>query len=218
MTWCCCGRTSRMWRSTAWSCMCRLTARLVAQAGGNKRLKVHLTVGEIHCAAGEAGARDHQARKGPLEFRHCKTWCCATLERGGSMTYVGKIINPKPVGDGARGGALRAVGGRGPAINALDGDYSFEHADLSTIQGIGGTLSSTGPLLRRAGAYHHRRHHADAGLLAGRKRPSGAAADPLPCHRRRHQRRYYTGASVGHAAAFAVHRSGNGGQHPRAGA
>jgi hypothetical protein len=60
------------------------------------------------------------------------------------FAYDATLRNPKPVGD------VHAVGHFGPwqsgtpRDTALDGSYSFTHADLSTIKGIGGTLSSEG--------------------------------------------------------------------------
>jgi hypothetical protein len=60
------------------------------------------------------------------------------------MTYVAQLINPKPVGDVHAVGHFGPWQGADPRTTLLDGDYSFDHADLSTIHGIGGTLSSTG--------------------------------------------------------------------------
>ncbi|WP_263382542.1 AsmA-like C-terminal region-containing protein [Granulicella arctica] len=60
------------------------------------------------------------------------------------LTYDATLRNPKPVGD------VRAVGHFGPwqddnpRDTPLDGSYIFSHADLSTIKGIGGMLSSNG--------------------------------------------------------------------------
>ena len=60
------------------------------------------------------------------------------------MTYEAKLTNPVPVG------LVHARGTVGPwrrddlPATPLDGEYTFTDADLSTINGIGGTLSSTG--------------------------------------------------------------------------
>ncbi|HEX5213967.1 MAG TPA: AsmA-like C-terminal region-containing protein [Vicinamibacterales bacterium] len=60
------------------------------------------------------------------------------------MTYEAKLTNPVPVG------LVHARGTIGPwrrddgSATPLAGEYTFTDADLSTINGIGGTLSSTG--------------------------------------------------------------------------
>ncbi|WP_348640828.1 AsmA-like C-terminal region-containing protein [Granulicella arctica] len=60
------------------------------------------------------------------------------------FTYDATLSNPKPIGD------VRSVGHFGPwqddnpRDTPLDGSYIFSHADLSTIKGIGGILSSNG--------------------------------------------------------------------------
>ena len=60
------------------------------------------------------------------------------------FTYDATLRNPKPVGD------VRSTGHFGPWQNdnprdtPIDGSYLFTHADLSTIKGIGGILSSNG--------------------------------------------------------------------------
>jgi hypothetical protein len=60
------------------------------------------------------------------------------------LLFEASLVNPKPVGD------IRAIGHFGPwqADNPRDtpinGRYWFTHADLGTIKGIGGTMSSTG--------------------------------------------------------------------------
>jgi hypothetical protein len=60
------------------------------------------------------------------------------------LAYDAQLINPRPTG------AIHATGHFGPWNAAdprrtpIDGVYTFDHADLSTIQGLGGTLSSIG--------------------------------------------------------------------------
>ena len=63
---------------------------------------------------------------------------------GKPMRYVAEVINPKPVGNIHAVGHFGPWQGAEPRTTPLDGDYSFDHADLNTIHGIGGTLSSTG--------------------------------------------------------------------------
>lgn len=63
---------------------------------------------------------------------------------GQASRFEARLVNPKPVGD------IHSTGHFGPWQEAeprdtpIDGNYSFTHADLGTIKGIAGTLSSTG--------------------------------------------------------------------------
>jgi len=63
---------------------------------------------------------------------------------GHPMAFSVDMVNAKPVGN------IHSTGHAGPWVPGdpgalpLEGDYSFDHADLSTIKGIAGILSSTG--------------------------------------------------------------------------
>jgi hypothetical protein len=115
---------------------------LMPQSNGNKP-RIRLTIGEIHCEHAKLIIDTTKPGKEPLEF-DIENLVLKNAGAGRAMDYVAEVINPKPVG------AVRAVGHFGPwdsedpRSSPLDGDYSFEHADLSTIKGIGGMLSSTG--------------------------------------------------------------------------
>jgi hypothetical protein len=61
-----------------------------------------------------------------------------------SMLYVADIINPKPIGKVHAFGHFGPWQAADPRATPLDGVYTFQNADLSTIKGLGGTLSSTG--------------------------------------------------------------------------
>lgn len=63
---------------------------------------------------------------------------------GQAMTFQAVLTNPKPIGQ------IRSSGKFGPwniqdaALTPISGSYAFQNADLSTIRGIGGILSSQG--------------------------------------------------------------------------
>lgn len=81
--------------------------------------------------------------KEPLEFDIGRIH----LEGGSATTpwqYTANLVNPKPVGDITAHGNIGPWDGDDPRQTHVDGDYSFEHADLDTIKGIGGHLSSQG--------------------------------------------------------------------------
>jgi AsmA-like C-terminal region len=60
------------------------------------------------------------------------------------LHYVATLTNPKPIGQIATQGSFGPWNVDRPGQTALAGNYSFEHADLGTIKGIGGILSSQG--------------------------------------------------------------------------
>ena len=79
----------------------------------------------------------------PLEF-DIANLTLTNVGRMQPLVYDATLRNPKPVGN------VRATGHFGPWQDAnprdtpLDGSYLFSHADLSTIKGLGGMLSSNG--------------------------------------------------------------------------
>ena len=60
------------------------------------------------------------------------------------MHFEADLINPKPVGSIHASGSFGPWQADSPRDTPIQGMYSFSHADLSTIKGIGGILSSTG--------------------------------------------------------------------------
>ena len=84
--------------------------------------------------------------KDPLDFE-LKKITLIPSGNGGPIGFSVDMVNAKPIG------AIHSTGHFGPLAPAIpndpgalpvDGDYSFDHADLSTIKGIAGILSSTG--------------------------------------------------------------------------
>ena len=78
-----------------------------------------------------------------------KIWAIHTLELDSvgfdrSMPFTATLSNPIPLGEIATTGSFGPWMKGDPGRTPLSGRYSFEHADLSTIDGIGGILSSTG--------------------------------------------------------------------------
>jgi hypothetical protein len=60
------------------------------------------------------------------------------------LNYEATLVNPKPVGDVHSTGRFGPWQGDNPRNTPLEGNYSFTHADLSSIHGIAGILASTG--------------------------------------------------------------------------
>jgi hypothetical protein len=102
-----------------------------------------LRVGRIFCDDAVLAIESSNPQRGPMVF------AIQRLEFTGvdwtrSFHYDAQLTNPKPQGN------IHAVGSFGPwqqadpRITPIDGDYNFDHADLNTIRGLGGMLSSTG--------------------------------------------------------------------------
>uniref|UniRef100_A0A7V4XQP8 AsmA-like C-terminal domain-containing protein n=1 Tax=Acidobacterium capsulatum TaxID=33075 RepID=A0A7V4XQP8_9BACT len=64
--------------------------------------------------------------------------------QGKGRPFSAQLINPKPVGAIATDGYFGPFDAQDPGATPVSGDYSFAHADLGTIKGIGGMLSSKG--------------------------------------------------------------------------
>lgn len=61
-----------------------------------------------------------------------------------SMPFTATLVNPVPRGDISVGGSFGPWRADEPGLTPLSGRYEFTHADLGTIHGIGGILSSAG--------------------------------------------------------------------------
>lgn len=67
------------------------------------------------------------------------------------MLYDATLTNPKPVGDIHATGHFGPWQAQEPSDTALDGAYTFLHADLASFKGIAGILSSSGRFDGRLG-------------------------------------------------------------------
>ncbi len=81
--------------------------------------------------------------KPPLEFA-ISNLNMKDIGPGQPMQFDATLVNPKPVGNIQSKGLFGPWQPESPRDTPVQGDYSFTHADLSTIKGIGGMLSSTG--------------------------------------------------------------------------
>lgn len=102
-----------------------------------------LTVGEILVDNATLVFEKDQPGKQPLTFVIHKL-TLHSVAAGQPMKFEATLINPKPLGDIATTGDFGPFDAQTPADTPVDGKYSFTHADLSTIRGIGGILSSQG--------------------------------------------------------------------------
>ncbi len=79
----------------------------------------------------------------PLEFS-IENLKMQDVGPGQPMHFDATLLNPKPVGDISSSGFFGPLQMDRPRDTPVKGTYSFSNADLGTIKGIGGILSSTG--------------------------------------------------------------------------
>ena len=105
--------------------------------------KISLQVDEIHCKDVTLFIETSKPGKYPLEF-DIQRLDLTDVGPNQPLTYDAELVNPKPVGQIHAAGHFGPWDSTEPRATPIDGNYSFDHADLSTIKGIGGMLSSTG--------------------------------------------------------------------------
>jgi AsmA-like C-terminal region len=106
-----------------------------------------ILVGKIECQTAELVIERKQETgkppKIPLDFQ-LKKITLIPDGKGGPVAFTVNMVNAKPVG------VIHSTGHFGPWVSGdpgalpVEGVYTFDHADLSTIKGIAGILSSTG--------------------------------------------------------------------------
>jgi len=79
----------------------------------------------------------------PLEF-DIASLKMASIGPDAPMHFDAHLTNPKPVGNILSSGSFGPWHADNPRTTPVSGTYSFRDADLGTIKGIGGILSSTG--------------------------------------------------------------------------
>jgi len=105
--------------------------------------RIALVVDKIVCADAKIVIETSKPGKPPLVFAiRNLTLTDAGLKQ--PMVFDATLVNPKPVGDIHSTGHFGPWQDDNPRDSPIDGKYSFTNADLGTIKGIAGTLSSTG--------------------------------------------------------------------------
>jgi len=79
----------------------------------------------------------------PLEF-DIENLTMRNIGPNAPMHFEADLTNPKPVGNILSSGSFGPWQADSPRDTPVSGSYSFNHADLGTIKGIGGILASTG--------------------------------------------------------------------------
>ncbi|HEY6445834.1 MAG TPA: hypothetical protein VIY53_05190 [Acidobacteriaceae bacterium] len=104
---------------------------------------IKILVGEILVDHADLVIENGKPGKVPLDFV-IHQLVLHSVGQGRAMKFHATLVNPKPVGDIDSTGDFGPFDADSPGDTPVDGHYSFSHADLFPIKGIGGTLASTG--------------------------------------------------------------------------
>jgi hypothetical protein len=110
---------------------------------GARTRKITILVDKFICDDTILLINTSNPEKPPLEFA-ISSLKMKDVGAGQPLQFSATLINPKPVGDIQSNGLFGPWQQDSPRDTPVQGDYSFSHADLSTIKGIAGMLSSTG--------------------------------------------------------------------------
>ncbi len=108
-----------------------------------KTAKMTIVVDKFDCENTRVIINTSKPGKAPLEFA-ISDLKMKDVGRGEPLRFNATLVNPKPVGNIHSTGLFGPWQKDSPRDTPVQGDYSFTDADLSTIKGLGGTLSSTG--------------------------------------------------------------------------
>lgn len=109
----------------------------------SKTGKMKISVDKFDCEDTRLIINNSKPGKAPLEFA-ISDLKMKDVGRGEPLRFDATLVNPKPVGNIHSTGLFGPWQIESPRDTPVQGDYSFTDADLSTIKGIAGTLSSTG--------------------------------------------------------------------------
>jgi hypothetical protein len=110
---------------------------------GSRTGKMTIVVDKFACENTRLIINTSKPGKPPLEFA-ISDLTMKDIGRGEPFQFDATLVNPKPVGNIHSIGLFGPWQQESPRDTPVQGDYSFTDADLSTIKGIAGTLSSTG--------------------------------------------------------------------------
>jgi hypothetical protein len=108
-----------------------------------KRGKIEIIVDKLVCDKAQLVVNTLRPGKLPLEF-DIENLTMTRVGPGSPMNFDANLTNPMPLGQVHSSGVFGPWQPDSPRDTAVSGTYSFDHADLATIKGLGGILSSTG--------------------------------------------------------------------------
>jgi hypothetical protein len=107
------------------------------------KTRVSIFVDKFLCRDTKLLINTSKPGKPPLEF-DISELKLKDFGPGQAFRFEATLVNPKPVGDVHSKGQFGPWQPESPRDTPVKGDYSFTNADLSTIKGIAGILSSSG--------------------------------------------------------------------------
>lgn len=110
---------------------------------GPKHGRIQMVLDHLVCDNTQLIINTLRPGKLPLEF-DIANLTMTPIGPDAPMHFDANLTNPKPVGNIISSGSFGPWQPDDPRETPVSGTYSFDHADLSTIKGIGGILSSTG--------------------------------------------------------------------------
>jgi hypothetical protein len=105
--------------------------------------KLSVVVDRFVCEDTRLLINNSNPSKPPLEFA-ISNLKMKDIGQGQPLHFDATLVNPKPVGNIQSTGLFGPWHEDDPRDTPVQGDYSFSNADLGTLKGIGGILSSTG--------------------------------------------------------------------------
>jgi hypothetical protein len=110
---------------------------------GSRASKMTIFVDQFICEDAKLVINTSKPGKPPLEFA-IGDLKMKDIGPGQPFRFNATLVNPKPVGEIQSNGLFGPWQQDSPRETPVQGEYSFTNADLGTIKGIGGMLSSTG--------------------------------------------------------------------------
>ena len=107
------------------------------------KMKMTIFVDKFACEDTRLVINTYKPGKEPLVFEISQL-DMKEIGPGQPLRFDATLVNPKPVGNIKSAGSFGPFREDAPRETAVAGDYSFTQADLGTLPGIGGMLSSRG--------------------------------------------------------------------------
>lgn len=114
-----------------------------ANPGGSHSGKLPIIVDRLEIDHASLVLGTNRPGKVPLNFQISQIELQA-VGAGHPMKFHATLINPKPIGNIDSRGFFGPFQEHDPGSTAVSGTYKFSHADLNSLKGLGGMLSSTG--------------------------------------------------------------------------
>jgi hypothetical protein len=108
-----------------------------------KKNKIEIVVDHLEVDQARLVFGNNKPGKDPMVFL-IHSLSMQSVGRGRPMHFHAILVNPKPIGNIDSAGSFGPFNVNDLGSTPVSGDYTFSHADLNSIHGIGGMLSSTG--------------------------------------------------------------------------